>query len=170
MIFTISPTVSAHLPTIVKINQEALPAVSSVTLKDMEHFLSTVDYFRTLQLDDIVAGFLIALTPGKDYNSPNYQWFEKKFNSFMYVDRIVFDLGYQSNGFGWAFYNNLREFTEGRTPRITCEVNLRPPNEGSIIFHEKYGFKQVGKQETEGGKKDVSLMEYKIPSIWSLLF
>jgi len=81
MIFTISPTVSAHLPTIVKINQEALPAVSSVTLKDMEHFLSTVDYFRTLQLDDIVAGFLIALTPGKNYNSPNYQWFEKKFKN-----------------------------------------------------------------------------------------
>ena len=148
MIFTISPTVSAHLPTIVKINQEALPAVSSVTLKDMEHFLSTVDYFRTLQLDDTIAGFLIALTPGKDYHSPNYQWFEKKYNSFMYVDRIVIDRAYQSNGFGWAFYNNLREFTEGRSPRITCEVNLRPPNEGSIIFHEKYGFRQVGKQET----------------------
>ena len=164
MIFTISPTVSAHLPTIVKINQEALPAVSSVTLKDIEHFLSTVDYFSTLQLDDTIAGFLIALTPGKDYHSSNYQWFEKKYNSFMYVDRIVIDRAYQSNGFGWAFYNNLREFTEGRSPRITCEVNLKPPNEGSIIFHEKYGFRQVGTQETEGGKKEVSLMEYKINS------
>ena len=162
MIFTISPTVSAHLPTIVKINQEAIPAVSSVTLKGMEHFLSTVDYFRTLQLDDIIIGFLIALTPGKDYHSPNYKWFEKKFDSFMYVDRIVIDPAYQSNGFGWAFYNNLKEFTEGRSPRITCEVNLRPPNEGSIIFHEKYGFRQVGRQETEKGKKEVSLMVYKI--------
>ena len=162
MIFTISPTVSAHLPTIVKINQEALPAVSSVTLKDMEHFLSIVDYFRTLQLDDIIAGFLIALTSGKDYHSPNYKWFEKKFDSFMYVDRIVIDPAYQSNGLGWAFYNNLRDFTRGGSPRITCEVNLRPPNEGSIIFHEKYGFRQVGKQETEGGKKEVALMEYKI--------
>ena len=162
MIFTISPTVSKQLPTIVKINQEALPAVSSVTLKDMEHFLSIVDYFRTLQLDDIIVGFLIALTPGKDYHSPNYKWFEKKFDSFMYVDRIVIDFAYQSNGFGWAFYNNLRKFTEYRSPRITCEVNLRPPNEGSIIFHEKYGFKQVGTQETEGGKKEVSLLEYKI--------
>ncbi len=162
MIFTISPTVSKQLPTIVKINQEALPAVSSVTLKDMEHFLSIVDYFRTLQLDDIIVGFLIALTPGKDYHSPNYKWFEKKFDSFMYVDRIVIDFAYQSNGFGWAFYNNLRKFTEYRSPRITCEVNLRPPNEGSIIFHEKYGFRQVGTQETEGGKKEVSLLEYKI--------
>ena len=162
MIFTISTTVSKQLPTIVKINQEALPAVSSVTLKDMEHFLSIVDYFRTLQLDDIIVGFLIALTPGKDYHSPNYKWFEKKFDSFMYVDRIVIDPAYQSNGLGWAFYNNLREFTESRSPHITCEVNLRPPNEGSIIFHEKYGFRQIGTQETEGGKKEVSLLEYKI--------
>lgn len=162
MVFTISPTVLKQLPTIVKINQKALPAVSSVTLKDMEHFLSIVDYFRTLQLDDIIVGFLIALTPGKDYHSPNYKWFEKKFDSFMYVDRIVIDFAYQSNGFGWAFYNNLRKFTEYRSPRITCEVNLRPPNEGSIIFHEKYGFRQVGTQETEGGKKEVSLLEYKI--------
>ena len=162
MIFTISPTISAQLPSIVKINQEALPAVSSVTLDDMEHFLSIVDYFRTLRLDDTIAGFLIALTPGKDYHSPNYKWFEKKFDSFMYVDRIIIDPAYQSNGFGWAFYNNLREFTKDRSPRITCEVNLRPPNEGSIIFHEKYGFRQVGTQETEDGKKEVSLMEYKI--------
>ena len=162
MIFTISPTVSAHLPSIVKINQEALPAVSSVTLDDMKHFLSIVDYFRTLRLDDTIAGFLIALTPGKDYHSPNYKWFEKKFDSFMYVDRIVIDPVYQSNGFGWAFYNNLKEFTQGRSPRITCEVNLRPPNEESIIFHEKFGFRQIGNQETEGGNKEVSLMEYKI--------
>jgi predicted GNAT superfamily acetyltransferase len=34
-----------------------------------------------------------------------------------------------------------------------------------MIFHEKYGFVQVGTQTTENEKKEVSLMEYKIPSI-----
>jgi predicted GNAT superfamily acetyltransferase len=38
-----------------------------------------------------------------------------------------------------------------------------PPNKGSILFHEKYGFEQVGTQKTEGGNKEVSLMVYKIP-------
>jgi predicted GNAT superfamily acetyltransferase len=35
-------------------------------------------------------------------------------------------------------------------------------NQGSILFHEKYGFTQVGTQETDGGKKEVSLMSLVI--------
>ena len=50
---------------------EDLPAVSSVTLVDMEHFLSLAEYFRILKIKDQIVGFLIALTPGKNYQSLN---------------------------------------------------------------------------------------------------
>ena len=165
MDFTISETTSDELPLIVKMNQEALPAVSSVNINDMNHFLTIVDYFRSLKIEEKLVGFLIALTPGKEYYSVNYKWFEKRFDSFMYVDRIVIDPSYQGNGLGKAFYNDLVDFSNNKTDRITCEVNIRPKNEGSMIFHEKYGFVQVGTQTTENGKKEVSLMEYKITSI-----
>ena len=92
MDFTISETTSDELPLIVKMNQEALPAVSSVNINDMNHFLTIVDYFRSLKIEEKLVGFLIALTPGKEYHSINYKWFEKRFDSFMYVDRIVIDL------------------------------------------------------------------------------
>ena len=165
MDFTISETTSDELPLIVKMNQEALPAVSNVNINDMNHFLTIVDYFRSLKIEEKLVGFLIALTPGKEYHSINYKWFEKRFDSFMYVDRIVIDPSYQGNGLGKAFYNDLVDFSNNKTDRITCEVNIRPKNEGSMIFHEKYGFVQVGTQTTENGKKEVSLMEYKITSI-----
>ena len=165
MDFTISETTSDELPLIVKMNQEALPAVSSVNINDMNHFLTIVDYFRSLKIEEKLVGFLIALTPGKEYHSINYKWFEKRFDSFMYVDRIVIDPSYQGNGLGKTFYNDLVDFSNNKTDRITCEVNIRPKNEGSMIFHEKYGFVQVGTQTTENGKKEVSLMEYKITSI-----
>ena len=165
MDFTISETISDELPLIVKMNQEALPAVSSVNINDMNHFLTIVDYFRSLKVEKKLVGFLIALTPGKEYHSVNYKWFEKRFDSFMYVDRIVIDPSYQGNGLGKGFYNDLVDFSNNKTDRITCEVNIRPKNEGSMIFHEKYGFVQVGTQITENGKKEVSLMDYKIPSI-----
>ena len=165
MDFTISETTSDELPLIVKMNQEALPAVSSVNINDMNHFLTIVDYFRSLKIEEKLVGFLIALTPGKEYHSINYKWFEKRFDSFMYVDRIVIDPSYQGNGLGKAFYNDLVDFSNNKTDRITCEVNIRPKNKGSMIFHEKYGFVQVGTQTTENGKKEVSLMEYKITSI-----
>ena len=165
MDFTISETTSDELPLIVKMNQEALPAVSSVNINDMNHFLTIVDYFRSLKIEEKLVGFLIALTPGKEYYSVNYKWFEKRYDSFMYVDRIVIDPSYQGNGLGKAFYNNLADFSNNKTDRITCEVNIRPKNEESMIFHGKYGFVQVGTQTTENGKKEVSLMEYKITSI-----
>jgi hypothetical protein len=34
---------------------------------------------------------------------------------------------------------------------LTCEVNLRPPNEGSLRFHRRLGFREVGRQETPYG-------------------
>ena len=165
MNFTISNTIADELPDILIMNQEALPAVSSVSIEDMKHFLNIVDYFRTLKVENKIAGFLIALSPGKDYSSLNYKWFEKTYNSFMYVDRIVIDTNYHRNGLGTSFYNDLETFSIGKSSRITCEVNIRPKNKGSMVFHETYGFEQVGTQTTEEGKKEVSLMIYKLTNI-----
>jgi len=162
MNFTIQTTTFSELNQILEINQQALPAVSSVTIKEMQHFLEIVDYFKTLKVDNIIRGFLIALTPGKDYQSVNYKWFEKKYNSFMYVDRIVIDPSFQYRGFGTAFYNDLSDFSKKIVPRITCEVNLKPSNKESMLFHSKYGFKQIDTQFTDGGKKEVSLMKLSI--------
>lgn len=151
------------LARVVDLNQDALPAVSSITLNNLTQFLEMADYFRVIKVKNDIAGFLIALTPGKDYHSPNYKWFEKKYSQFMYVDRIVIDPSFQNKGLGLAFYDDLKIFCQGYAPIITCEVNLKPKNDGSLLFHKKYGFEQMGTQETEGGKKEVSLMVYKIP-------
>ena len=171
-LFTLSSTMTYHiltaeykdLPRVVALNQDALPAVSSIELDDMIHFLEMADYFRVIKIKNNIAGFLIALTPGKDYHSPNYKWFEQKYSQFMYVDRIVIDPSFQSRGLGRAFYDDLKIFSQLYTPIITCEVNLKPKNDESLLFHKKYGFEKVGTQKTNGGKKEVSLMVYKIPS------
>ena len=65
MNFIIETTSPSDLNQILELNQKALPAVSSVNLKEMRHFLKIVDYFKTLKINNKVAGFLIALTPGK---------------------------------------------------------------------------------------------------------
>ena len=161
--YHILKTDTIDLPYIHDLNQHALPDVSSITLNNMTQFLEMADYFRVIKVKNDIAGFLIALTPGKDYHSPNYKWFEKKYSQFMYVDRIVIDPSFQSRGLGRAFYDDLKIFSQRYTPIITCEVNLKPKNKGSLLFHKKYGFEQMGTQETDGGKKEVSLMVYKIP-------
>lgn len=32
-------------------------------------------------------------------------------------------------------------------PILTCEVNVNPPNLGSIRFHNRIGFSEVGQQD-----------------------
>jgi len=161
--YHILKTNTIDLPHIHNLNQDALPAVSSITLNDMTQFLEMADYFRIIRVKTNIAGFLLALAPGKDYHSPNYKWFEKQYSQFMYVDRIVIDPAFQGQGLGWGFYDDLKIFCQRYTPIITCEVNLKPKNYGSLLFHKKYGFKQVGTQETDGGEKEVSLLVCKIP-------
>lgn len=43
------------------------------------------------------------------------------------------------------------------TSAIVCEYNIVPPNEPSRIFHDKFGFHEVGSQWLGKGSKQVSL-------------
>ena len=162
MEFSIIRTKKNHLNEILTLNESFLPAVSSVDIKQMNRFLKFADYFKSVLIKNKISGFLIAIQPGKKYDSLNYKWFEKKFESFIYVDRIVIGSEFQGQGIGKAFYDDLQSYASKKTSTITCEVNIKPSNEGSMIFHQKYGFKKVGTQITEKGKKEVCLMTYKM--------
>ena len=162
MEFSIIRTKKNHLNEILTLNESFLPAVSSVDINQMSRFLRFADYFKSVLINNKISGFLIAIQPGKKYDSLNYKWFEKKFESFIYVDRIVIGSEFQGLGIGKAFYDDLQSYASKKTSTITCEVNIKPSNEGSMIFHQKYGFKKVGTQITEKGKKEVCLMTYKM--------
>ena len=162
MKFSIINTKNEHLDDILLLNESSLPAVSSVNIDEMKKFLKIADYFKTLLINKSISGFLIALHPGSDYQSMNYKWFEKQYESFLYIDRIVIASKYRGYGIGKAFYKDLEKFALNETDTITCEVNIKPKNTDSMLFHKKYGFRQVGTQYTENRKKEVSLMEYKI--------
>ena len=162
MEFSIIRTKENHLNEILTLNESFLPAVSSVDINQMNRFLRFADYFKSVLINNKISGFLIAIQPGKKYDSLNYKWFEKKFESFIYVDRIVIGSEFQGQGIGKVLYNDLQSYASKKTNIITCEVNIKPSNEGSMIFHQKYGFKKVGTQITEKGKKEVCLMTYKI--------
>jgi predicted GNAT superfamily acetyltransferase len=84
--------------------------------------------------------------------------FPSTYKNFVYVDRIAVAPAYKGRGIGRAFYSDIERFADSVAPILTCEVNLDPPNPESIAFHTKLGFAEVAQQDTEGGKKRVSLM------------
>ena len=92
-------------------------------------------------------GFLNGLLPSKDYKSEHYKWFNDRYESFIYVDRIIFNKSYQNQGYGTVFYDDLINSIENKPLDIACEVNTKPYNKQSIRFHKKYGFREVGSKD-----------------------
>ena len=150
------------LPFVLNLNNKFSKKVGMSSINKMVYFLDKVDYFKRIELNSINVGFLIAISPNKDYLSENYRWFNKRYQSFTYIDRIVISKEYQGQGYGRFFYDHLCNHSKENSDHIACEVNTRPLNQQSIRYHEKYGFYEVGKQETENGRKCVSLLLYDI--------
>jgi len=148
----------ADLPALVAINDAAYPAVP---ITPVDEFAALVALSRlTLVADDgAPAGFVIALAPGADYASENYRWFSARSSDFLYVDRIVLAERLRGQGVGPRLYAAVEETARADGLReVTCEVNVRPANPGSLAFHAREGFAEVGRQETKGGAVEVALL------------
>ena len=154
----IVPALEQHYARILAINESALPHVNSLSVADLTALAAESTYFKVVLIDEKVCGFLLVMEQGADYQSLNYQWFSRQYDSFLYVDRIVIAAASVGTGLGTALYKDLIESIGHRAPVLTCEVNLKPPNAPSIEYHRKLGFEQIGTQDTEGGKKTVSWM------------
>jgi uncharacterized protein len=96
---------------------------------------------------------LISFDQDAEYGSPNFKWFQSRFDRFVYVDRIIVAPYARGKGIASAYYTDLFQRAElaGHT-RITCEVNLDPPNPGSLAFHAALGFATCDEAVLGNGK------------------
>ena len=153
---------SADLEDVLALNQASVPHVNSLEPPDIAWFAKHADYFRVARIEGELAGFLIGLGPGLDYASPNYRYFCRRHDAFGYVDRVVVAAAARRRGVGSQLYDDYAATLRSLVPVMTCEVNIRPPNESSMAYHERHGFTCVATQETENGKKEVALMEKRL--------
>lgn len=154
----IRPITADDLPALVAINDAAHPAVPITGVDEMRSLIAGSAIAVAVD-DGEVAGFLLAMEPGLDYASENYRWFAERSDSFLYVDRIVLDERLRGQGVGRRLYEAV--FDRARLAgfgEVDCEVNVDPPNPGSLAFHARMGFEEVGRQSTKGGEFVVSLL------------
>ncbi len=140
------------------LNNAAVPHVNALSAADLKAMLAEADLAWAVMSDGDPAGGFIAFRPGTTYDSANYLWFAKHYDDFLYIDRVVVDPARRGSGIGQTIYRDVIGIARDRGVMLCCEVNERPPNPGSMRFHEKFGFVEAGRQETEGGKKSVVLL------------
>ncbi len=149
------------LETVSILNEGAVPNVNSVSVETLERFMQQAAYFRVVEIGKDVVAFLVGFAPGAEYDSENYRWFCRRYPEFMYIDRIAVAPEHRGRGLALGLYRDIEQYSDA--PLLACEVNLRPPNPRSLEFHRRFGFHQVGRQETERGAKTVSLMVKSLP-------
>lgn len=156
----IRPLVGDDIEAITILNNAAYPAVPRTTVDEMAEFIDVCDWCMVVEDADDVVGFVLAVEPGKNYDSENYRFFESRGFPHFYIDRVVLGEGARGKGLGKRLYGELFEEAKNRGySRITCEVNLKPENHVSLAFHHTMGFVGVGVQDTKGGEVRVQLLE-----------
>lgn len=153
--------IEADLAAVLALNEASTPHVNDIDLDMMRWFAANAFYFRVATIEDRLAGFLIGLRPGLDYGSENYRWFCKHYSDFGYIDRVAVAESARRHGVASRLYSDFAATLNGAAEVLACEVNIRPPNESSMRYHESLGFVRVATQETEGGTKKVALLEKK---------
>jgi len=145
-------------PRILQLNEESVHFLSPLTKDKLEKIISQCEMVNVVEVDGRVEAFILTLKEGKEYDSVNYLWFDNHYDQFLYIDRVVVSLEMQGKGIGRTLYESV--FTHASLkgiPYVTAEIDINPPNPGSLKFHEKFGFREVGKQTVAGGTKLVSL-------------
>jgi predicted GNAT superfamily acetyltransferase len=150
----------ADFAALLAFNAESVEVLSPLDLARIARLHNFPAYHRGIERDRELVAFLLAFREGVDYDSQNYQWFQKHRDTFLYIDRIVVRADQQRRYFGTELYRDVIGFAaRDGCERVVCEFDVEPPNEGSRAFHERFGFKEVGSQWLNGGTKRVSLRE-----------
>ncbi len=150
--------VTSDLEAVLALNQTEVPHVGSVDIGRMQWFAANAAYFRTATVDERLAAYLIGMRPGSNYESLNYRWFCGRYDDFAYVDRIAVAPFARRYGLASRLYDDFARSVPQSVDIMTCEVNLKPPNETSMRFHENLGFRQVGSLASDGGEKEVAML------------
>jgi uncharacterized protein len=145
----IRPITNADLPALLALNNAHAVEVNALTLDALAALVEVATHARIV---DDGLGFLIALSERTPAHGPNHAWFLARHAAFFYIDRVVIATAARGRGHARRLYEDLAA-AAGERP-LCCEVNLVPPNPGSLAFHERLGFVACGEaDDPRNGKR-----------------
>ena len=139
----------ADLARVLEINNANTPGVSELTKDELQTDLS--NSLHALAIDNEqgeVCAFCITFDPSAPDAGDNHRWFAERYKSFVYLDRIAIDSNHQNRGLGAVLYQSIEHhmLSSAEHSLLCCEVNLEPPNPGSLRFHKRIGFTELGQR------------------------
>ena len=139
------PIADADVAAVLALNHRFVEYLSPLDAERLLWLVGLADRADVLEVDDQVAGFVVTMAPGSDYDSENYCWHAARFDgAFYYLDRIVIAGEMRRRGLAGFVYDAMEDVAR-EFGRMTLEVNVDPPNAGSLAFHAARGYVEVGR-------------------------
>ncbi|MET0290301.1 MAG: GNAT family N-acetyltransferase [Pseudoxanthomonas sp.] len=143
--------VDDDLPALLALNNAHAAALSWQTPTQLAQLIAMACFSRTTGHGDAL---LIALDQDARYDNPNFAWLTARLRHFVYIDRVVVAEHAQGRGLAGALYAALKQHARSQGHgRLACEINLDPLNPGSVAFHMRQGFEQMGEDTLQNGKR-----------------
>lgn len=139
-----------ELELVMALNNSAGPSILPMDVEKVRFFWENADYFRVMEQEQVVTGFLVGFSHDAPHDSPNFRWFKERHRDFLYIDRIVIAATRRGGGRGRAFYADAMSFAEPRWSALCCEVFLGVGYDPALLFHGSFGFREVGQQTMDG--------------------
>lgn len=150
---------SSDTDLIISLNHQSVAVLSAMDDHRFDLLRGQSNVLWIAELNQQSVGFLMGFCEGSDYDSVNYQWFNQRYDSFVYIDRVVVGAEARGSGIGGAFYTRLEQWARYQQKScLVAEVDIIPANPGSLNFHNRQGFKQVGEQIYGNPQKKVAML------------
>jgi hypothetical protein len=150
------------IDTILALNEQSVRVLSPMDRSKLLRLIEVSALSVVIEEENKIAGFLLALTNGVQYESINYKWFNDNYAPFLYIDRIVISEKFRGKGIGTRLYQHVLNWAaRNSSPSIFAEIDVLPPNLPSLLFHKKLGFNELELLKHHEHKV-VSLQELKI--------
>ncbi len=148
-------------PRLLDLNAASVRELSPLDEPRLRYILALAHSCLVVESDDgVIAGFAIAVAPGADYDSANYAWFARRYERFLYLDRIAVAADSRRRGIGALLYDAMEQSAVA-FERMVCDVNIKPRNDASLAFHAARGYREVGRL-AHGDVKTVALMSKEL--------
>lgn len=155
---TLRPYEPRDSASILKLNYESVHVLSPLNEERFSSLRAMASIIWVAEFKNEVVAFLMGFCDGEDYDSVHYRWFSTRLKNFLYVDRIVVGEKVRSLGIGQKFYAEIGEWaTKQGLKWLVAEIDLDPPNEASLKFHDMQQFVEIAQLKHVNENKVVSI-------------
>lgn len=139
---------------LLQLNASCKPHVARIDRAELERLLGLGAAVLIADGAGAVAGYLFAFPDAAPYDGEEFRYFQRHLaRPFLYVDQVAVSPSFRLRGVARLLYEAVA--ADSRFPasaRMCCEVNIDPPNPGSMEFHQRLGFERVADLGVSDGR------------------